>query len=65
MDSIKGLTPAKSLGVYVDERLLWADHIDSLSKRISSPIAGLCQVRPYIPIKTTNNNLPVINLALS
>ena len=49
---IKKVKSAKSLGVYIDERLSWADHIDYLSKRISSSIDGLRQVRPYIPIET-------------
>ena len=49
---IKKVKSAKSLGVYIDERLSWADHIDYLSNRISSTIAGLRQVRPYIPIET-------------
>ena len=54
MDGIpmKRVQSAKSLGVYIDERLSWADHIDYLSQRISSAIAGLRQIRPYIPIQT-------------
>ena len=43
---------AKSIGVYIDERLSWAEHIDYLSKKISSAIAGLRQVRPFISIET-------------
>ena len=48
---IKRVKSAKSLGVYIDERLSWADHIDYLSKRISSAIAGLRQVRPLFHSK--------------
>ena len=43
---------SKSVGVYIDKRLSWADHIDYLSKKISSAIAGLRQVRPFISIET-------------
>ena len=39
---------AKSIGVYIDERLSWAEHIDYLAKKVSSAIAGLRQVRPFI-----------------
>ena len=43
---------AKSVGVYIDERLSWDDHVNYLSKRISSVIAGLRQVRPFISTTT-------------
>ena len=43
---------AKSIGVYIDERLSWAEHIDYLAKKVSSAIAGLRQVRPFTSIET-------------
>ena len=43
---------AKSIGVYIDERLSWVEHIDYLAKKVSSVIAGLRQVRPFISIET-------------
>ena len=49
---IERVRSAKSVGVYIDERLSWADHVDYLSKRISSAIAGLRQVRPFISTTT-------------
>ena len=49
---VERVKSAKSIGVYIDERLSWADHIDYLSKKISSAIAGLRQVRPFISIET-------------
>ena len=36
-----------SIGGYIDERLSWADHIDYLSKKISSAIGGRRLVRPF------------------
>ena len=40
---IKRVRVTKSLGVLIDERLSWSDHIDSIAKKISSAIAGLRQ----------------------
>ena len=39
---------AKSLGVIIDEHLSWSNHIDALSKKISSAIGALKRVRPFI-----------------
>ena len=39
---------AKSLGVIIDEHLSWSDHIDALSKKISSAIGALKRIRPFI-----------------
>ena len=43
---------SNSLGVYIDDKLSWANHIDHVSKKISSAIGGLRRVRPYVPLKT-------------
>ena len=40
---------SKSLGVYIDEHLSWSNHIDHIAKKISSGLAGLKQVRPFVP----------------
>lgn len=43
----------KSLGVYIDERLSWIDHIDHLSKKICAAISGLRQVKQFVPLETS------------
>ena len=50
MDSleVKRVNTAKSLGVCIDERLSWESHVDLLAKKVSSAIAGLRQVRPFV-----------------
>ena len=40
---------SKSLGVYIDEHLSWSNHIDHIAKKISSGLAGLKQVKPFVP----------------
>lgn len=47
-DVIKSVRYTKCLGVYVDERLAWNEHIDHISKNISQAIAGLRQTRPFV-----------------
>ena len=37
--SVKKVTEAKSLGLFIDEHLSWAKHIEEISKKISSAIA--------------------------
>ena len=45
---IKRVKVAKSLGVLIDERLSWSEHMDSSAKKISSAIAGLRQARQCV-----------------
>ena len=40
---MKGKRCSKFLGVYIDERLVWTEQIDRVSKKISSAIGGLKQ----------------------
>ena len=47
---IKRVNIAKSLGLLIDERLSWSNHIAAASKKISSAIAGLRQVKSFVPI---------------
>ena len=49
---IKRVRSSKSLGVYIDERLAWTEQIDKASKKISSAIGGLKQVRPFVDKET-------------
>ena len=43
---------AKSLGAIIDEHLSWYNHIDALSKKISSGIAALKRIKPFISERT-------------
>ena len=49
---IKRVHKSKSLGIIIDERLSWTDHIDVLSRKVSSAIGGLRQARPFVDLKT-------------
>ncbi|CAB4036076.1 Hypothetical predicted protein, partial [Paramuricea clavata] len=40
---IRRVKVSKSLGIFIDERLSWRDHIDKISKTICSGISGLRQ----------------------
>ena len=50
---IKRVRVTKSLGVYIDERLSWLDHINNMSKKVSAGISGLRQVRHFVPMQTS------------
>lgn len=45
--SIDRVNTTKSLGVHIDERLSWSDHIDHIVKRVSSTIAGIRNIKPF------------------
>ena len=38
---------AKSLGLIIDERLSWSNHIKELFRKISSAIGSLCGLVPH------------------
>ena len=42
----------KSLGIYIDENLIWNVHIENLSKKIASGIGALKRIRPFVPHRT-------------
>ena len=42
----------KSLGAIIDEHLSWSNHIDAFSKKISSGIATLKRIKPFILERT-------------
>ena len=48
---IKSVNKQKLLGIYIDENLLWSDHIDYLCSNISSKISLLKQLFSYIPFE--------------
>ena len=45
---IQRTNSSKSLGVFIDERLSWAYHIENIAKKDSSTIGGLKRARPYV-----------------
>lgn len=48
-ESINRVKTAKSLGIVIDEKLKWEDHIDSISKKVSSGIGAIKLIKPYVP----------------
>ena len=48
---IKSVNKRKLVGIYIDENLLWSDHIDYLCSNISSKIFLLKQLSSYIPFE--------------
>ena len=49
---IKQVSTAKSLGVHIDENLIWECHINELSKKIASGIRAIERIRYSVPYKT-------------
>ena len=49
---LKRVRKSKYLGIPIDERLSWAEHIDIVSKKVSSAIVSLKLVRSFIDKKT-------------
>ena len=43
---------SKSLGLIIDEKLSWKAHIHEISKKLSSGIGALKQVRPFVSMHT-------------
>ena len=43
---------SKSLGLIIDEDLLWKAHIHEISKKVSSGIGTIKQVRPFVSMYT-------------
>ena len=50
-NKIKSVNKQKPLGVYIDENLLWTDHIDHLCSTILSKISLLRQLSSYISVE--------------
>ena len=50
--SVEQVSSSKSLGVQVDENLNWVNHVDMISKRISSGISAIKPVRLLVPLET-------------
>ena len=50
--TIERVYHSKSLGVVIDDRLSWSNHINELCKKVSSGIGALRRVRPFISTTT-------------
>jgi retron-type reverse transcriptase len=50
--AIKRVKATKSLGVHIDERLTWHEHIQNVSKKVGAGISGLRRVREFVPLST-------------
>ena len=49
---IEQVTPAKSLGIFVDENLRWQTRIDKLSNRVASGMGAVKRSREFVPTPT-------------
>ena len=52
--SVKQVKSAKTLGITLDENLTWRNHVDAITKKISSGIGALKRVRGLIDQETAN-----------
>jgi hypothetical protein len=48
-ESLNRVNTTKSLGVFIDDRLRWEDHIDSISKKVSRGIGAIKLIKPFVP----------------
>lgn len=49
---IKRVRKTESLGIIIDEKLSWDEHIAHVSKKTSQAIGGLRRIRDYVPQQT-------------
>ena len=47
-DQLERVENSKSLGFTIDVNLTWKEHIDEISKKVSSGISALKRIRTYI-----------------
>ena len=53
--NIKIVESNKSLGVVIDEKLNWEEHIDNISKKASKDIGAIKLIKRYIPKENLND----------
>ena len=53
--NIKIVESTKSLGVVIDEKLNWEEHIDNISKKASKDIGAIKLIKRYIPKENLND----------
>ena len=49
---IEHVSSVESLGIFIDEDLLWQTHVDKLSKKVASGIGAIKRFRPFVPSST-------------
>ena len=60
-NEIKQVNFTNFLGIYIDEHLSWAQHIDYLSKKIARNVGILCKLKHFLPMYITNTVILFIN----
>ena len=50
--NISQVEKAKSLGVFIGDKLTWKNHVDKISKKISSGIGALKRLKPFVSVDT-------------
>ena len=51
-NQVSQVTTAKSLGVTIDNKLDWSNHIDKLTKKVASGIGAIKRIRHLVPRAT-------------
>ena len=46
---INQVSHTKYIGVYLDENLIWNEHINQISRKIASEIGALKRIRSFVP----------------
>ena len=49
---VNRVTNKKSLGVVIDQYLLWDNHLDEICKKVSSGIGAIRKLKPYVTRET-------------
>ena len=49
---INRVSHTKSIGVYLDENVIWNEHINQISGKIASGIGALKRIRSFVPDTT-------------
>ena len=49
---LKKVTHSKTFGVVVDENLTWFEHVELISKKVTSGLDVIKRVCPYVPTDT-------------
>ena len=46
---VNRVSEKKSLGIVVDDRLLWRNHVDTTIAKVSKGIGMMRRMKPYVP----------------
>ena len=56
---VNRVTNKKSLGVVIDQDLLWDNHLDETCKKVSSGIGAIRKLKPYVPNDPEHRTLAI------